>query len=63
LIHLSRYLAARTDAPAKRRYLLYERALKALPGSYKVLAAGVGVVWDQQGQHQSGAATIRGSHL
>ena len=31
-----RYLEAKTDAPAKRRYLLYERALKALPGSYKV---------------------------
>ena len=31
-----RYLAARTDAPAKRRYLLYERAIRALPGSYKV---------------------------
>jgi pre-mRNA-splicing factor SYF1 len=31
-----RYLEAKTDAPAKRRYLLFERALKALPGSYKV---------------------------
>lgn len=31
-----RYIQARTDAPAKRRYLLYERALRALPGSYKV---------------------------
>jgi pre-mRNA-splicing factor SYF1 len=31
-----RYLQARQDAPAKRRYLLFERALKALPGSYKV---------------------------
>ena len=31
-----RYLAARTDAPAKRRYLLFERAIRALPGSYKV---------------------------
>ena len=31
-----RYLEARKDAPPKRRYLLYERALKALPGSYKV---------------------------
>lgn len=31
-----RYIMARMDAPAKRRYLLYERALKALPGSYKV---------------------------
>ena len=33
-----RYLAARTDAPAKRRYLLFERAIRALPGSYKVRA-------------------------
>ncbi len=32
-----RYLEARKEAPAKRRYLLFERALKALPGSYKVL--------------------------
>jgi hypothetical protein len=39
-----RYLAARTDAPAKRRYLLYERALKALPGSYKVIAEQ-GLAW------------------
>jgi pre-mRNA-splicing factor SYF1 len=31
-----RYIQARTDATAKRRYLLYERALRALPGSYKV---------------------------
>lgn len=31
-----RYISARTDAAVKRRYLLYERALKALPGSYKV---------------------------
>lgn len=30
-----RYLEARRDAPARRRYLLFERALKALPGSYK----------------------------
>lgn len=32
----SRYLEARKDAPQKRRFLLYERAIKALPGSYKV---------------------------
>lgn len=32
-----RYLQARADAPAKRRFLLYERAIRALPGSYKVL--------------------------
>lgn len=31
-----RYIQARSDASAKRRYLLYERALRALPGSYKV---------------------------
>ncbi len=31
-----RYLDARKEAAAKRRYLLFERALKALPGSYKV---------------------------
>lgn len=34
-----RYIQARVDAPAKRRYLLYERALRALPGSYKVRRA------------------------
>ena len=37
-----RYLEARKEAPAKRRYLLFERALKALPGSYKVRAAAGG---------------------
>jgi hypothetical protein len=31
-----RYIQARSDAPARRRYLLYERSLRALPGSYKV---------------------------
>lgn len=31
-----RYISARSDAPARRRYLLFERALRALPGSYKV---------------------------
>ena len=31
-----RYINARKDAPSKKRYLLYERAVKALPGSYKV---------------------------
>lgn len=31
-----RYLEARKGAPARRRYILYERALKALPVSYKV---------------------------
>lgn len=33
-----RYLEARRDAPARRRHILYERALKALPVSYKVRA-------------------------
>jgi pre-mRNA-splicing factor SYF1 len=31
-----RYLAARRDSPFKKRKILYERALKALPGSYKL---------------------------
>lgn len=31
-----RYLDARKTAPPSRRYVLYERALHALPGSYKV---------------------------
>ena len=31
-----RYIAARKDAHARKRYVLYERALQALPGSYKV---------------------------
>jgi pre-mRNA-splicing factor SYF1 len=31
-----RYLIARASAPFKRRSILYERALKALPGSYKL---------------------------
>lgn len=31
-----RYLEVRQKAPVRRRTLLYERALKALPGSYKV---------------------------
>ena len=30
------YLDAKKDAHAKRRYLIYERAVKMLPGSYKV---------------------------
>ena len=40
-----RYLEARKDATSKRRYLIYERAVKALPGSYKVRAyAGTDVL-------------------
>lgn len=31
-----RYLQARKGISLKRRYLLYERSLQALPGSYKV---------------------------
>ncbi|KAF3451555.1 hypothetical protein FNV43_RR07650 [Rhamnella rubrinervis] len=31
-----RYLIARSDAPFKKRFIIYERALKALPGSYKL---------------------------
>ena len=36
-----RYIQAKTNAAARKRYLLYERAVKALPGSYKV-SRGVG---------------------
>lgn len=32
----SRYIEARKSIAANRRYVLYERALRALPGSYKV---------------------------
>lgn len=31
-----RYMQARSDAPERRRHLLFERALRALPGSFKV---------------------------
>jgi hypothetical protein len=31
-----RYIDARKDASDKRRFLLYERAIQKLPGSYKV---------------------------
>jgi pre-mRNA-splicing factor SYF1 len=34
-----RYIDARQEAPAKKRFLLYERAIRKLPGSYKVCAA------------------------
>ncbi len=33
-----RYLEARKGVEAKRRYVMYERAIAALPGSYKVEA-------------------------
>ena len=38
-----RYLEARRDAPAQKRYILYERALKALPVSYKVCRSPSGL--------------------
>lgn len=31
-----RYLVARSEAPFQRRFIIYERALRALPGSYKL---------------------------
>uniref|UniRef100_A0A803Q3P5 Pre-mRNA-splicing factor SYF1 n=1 Tax=Cannabis sativa TaxID=3483 RepID=A0A803Q3P5_CANSA len=31
-----RYLIARADSPFQKRFIIYERALKALPGSYKL---------------------------
>ena len=34
----TRYIEARRGIAAKRRYILYERAVKELPGSYKVIA-------------------------
>ena len=34
-----RYIEARKDAPDKRRFLLFERAISKLPGSYKVRPA------------------------
>ena len=37
-----RYLDARKNASTKKRYLLFERALKSLPGSYKVRASPPG---------------------
>lgn len=40
-----RYLDARKSAPPRRRYLLYERALNALPGSYKVRLADRHRAW------------------
>lgn len=36
-----RYLEARREAASSKRYVLYERALKALPGSYKVRQASL----------------------
>lgn len=34
-----RYIEARKHVSSRRKYLLYERALKSLPGSYKVRLA------------------------
>ena len=36
-----RYLEDRKGSPLKKRFLLYERALSSLPGSYKACFAGV----------------------
>ncbi|KAL3832933.1 hypothetical protein ACJIZ3_007669 [Penstemon smallii] len=36
LKHWWRYLIARIDSPFRKRAIIYERALKALPGSYKL---------------------------
>lgn len=36
-----RYIGARKDASPKKRYVLYERALQALPGSFKVQSINV----------------------
>ncbi|KAL3815064.1 hypothetical protein ACJIZ3_016332 [Penstemon smallii] len=36
LKHWWRYLIARIDSPFRKRSIIYERALKALPGSYKL---------------------------
>ena len=36
ICHRWRYLEARRESAASKRYVLYERALKSLPGSYKV---------------------------
>jgi pre-mRNA-splicing factor SYF1 len=36
-----RYIGARKDASPKKRYVLYERALQALPGSFKVHSINV----------------------
>lgn len=41
----SRYLDARKDATARRRYVIFERAVNALPGSYKVCIPFIVFVW------------------
>ncbi|CAG9461233.1 unnamed protein product [Pedinophyceae sp. YPF-701] len=38
----TKYLNERKDIPVKRRYVIYERALRALPGSYKLWRAYLG---------------------
>ncbi len=40
-----RYIEARQGIVARRRYVLYERALKALPGSYKVRSSCAPSAW------------------
>jgi hypothetical protein len=42
-----RYLEARKGVEAKRRYIMYERAIAALPGSYKV---GIAPAFSQKGK-------------
>ena len=37
-----RYIEARKHVSSRKKYLLYERALKSLPGSYKVSSAPLG---------------------
>jgi hypothetical protein len=41
-----RYIEARKDAPEKRRFLLFERAIQKLPGSYKVGVQSTNVCTD-----------------
>ena len=36
-----RYIEARKHVSSRRKYLLYERALKSLPGSYKVCGLAI----------------------
>lgn len=49
-----RYLDARKSASPRKRYLLYERALNALPGSYKVRPAGRGSALPRQHGAEAG---------
>lgn len=51
----TRYIEARKGIAAKRRYILYERAVKALPGSYKVTVR-VDIQIGQQHMHDENAS-------